>query len=58
MSLDKTIEGVGAIFIILIFLTMVLPALISTSGINLWWIFPSFVLIILGIILGIIKEWG
>ena len=57
MAIEKTIEGIVAIFIIVIFMTAIIPALVSATGISFWWLIPSMFLIIIGIIFAVIKEW-
>ena len=57
MYLEKTVEGVVAIIVIIIFMTLVIPALVSATRINFLWLLPSMFLIVAGIIFAIIKEW-
>ncbi|MFH0831733.1 MAG: hypothetical protein V1886_02595 [archaeon] len=57
MSLEKTIEGIVAIFIAVIFMTSVIPELTKATGINIPFISFAFILIIIGIIIAIIKSW-
>lgn len=57
MSVEKTIEGIVAIFIIIIFMGAIIPALTTATGITIPLLGLSLFLIIIGIIFAIIKSW-
>lgn len=57
MSFEKTIEGIVAIFVIIIFMTMIIPALVKATGITIPLLGFSLFLMIVGIIFAVIKSW-
>jgi len=57
MTVEKTIEGVVAIIIVIMFMTMIIPALTQATGISFPFIYIGLFLMIVGIIFAVIKSW-
>lgn len=57
MSFEKTVEGIVAIFVIVVFMTMIIPALVEATGITIPLLGFSLFLMIVGIIFAVIKSW-
>ncbi len=55
-ALDKALQGIVAIFIIIIFMTTIIPELIKATGVSIPLLNIALFLLITGIIFAILKE--
>ncbi len=55
-TVDKALQGIVAIFIVVIFLTTIIPELTKTTGVNLPFLNVALVLLVFGIVFAILKE--
>ena len=53
--IDKTIEIIISIFLIIIFATTILPAIAEATGQNLTWAIFLFIILIIAIIISFVK---
>lgn len=55
-AIDKALQGIVAIFIIIIFLTTIIPELAKATGVSIPLLNVALILFIFGIIFAVLKE--